>query len=347
MNKLKLIILLFLSAIVFNGCSKKEDNTQKGSETVIPVEVSVVKESNIQRVIELVGTLAAWKEANLGANTTGRIEKIFVEEGSLVRAGDLLFQMDDTQLAQAKIQYEIARDDFNRLKPLYEQGSVSRQQYDKIKAAFETSEYSYNLILANTQFKAPFSGTVTAKKMNDGEIFMLAPGGSSAPSIVTLMQLNPLKLKVSISEIYFKNIKSGQKANIEADAFPGSVYEGTVSKINPTINPATRTFDVEIKLNNNETKIRPGMYVKAKLFIGGQTVISIPRSAALRQPGSNSYFGFVIEKDIAKRVSLQIGEEFDDLVEIRSGLKVGDLIVTTGQTMLKDGSRVKITSNVE
>lgn len=343
-NKIVLIVFPIILILVW-GCSDDENKTVNNENKAIPVVVSSIKDTTITRSIDLVGTLAPWKEANLGAQTTARISKIFVEEGIAVQEGDLLFQMDDTQLAQAKIQYDMLKDDFNRMKPLYEQGSISKQEFDKVKAAYESSEYSYKLLLINTQFKAPFAGVITAKKMNEGEVFMLAPTGG-APSVVTLMQINPLKLEVSISEQYFKNVKLGLKTKLEVDAYPGSSFEGTVNKINPTINRDTRTFNVEIKIPNPKQALRPGMYVIAKLFTGAETITAVHRSSILRMPASNVFYTFVIENNIAKRVTVIRGDEYDEIVEITSGLKAGNIIATTGHSLLNDGSLVKITEGV-
>lgn len=346
MLKKILIITLPLISLLIYSCSNDEGKAGNNNvNNAVPVVVSTIKDTIITRSIDLVGTLAPWKEANLGAQTTARISKIFVEEGSVVQEGDLLFQMDDTQLAQAKIQFDITKDDFNRMKPLYEQGSISKQEFDKVKAAYESSEYSYKLLLTNTQFKAPFAGVITSKKMNEGEVFMLAPTGGAA-AIVNLMQINPLKLEVSISEQYFKNVKLGLKTKLEVDAYPGSDFEGTVSKINPTINKNTRTFDVEIKVPNANNVLRPGMYVRAKLFISKEKITAVPRSAILRMAASNVFYAFVIENNTAKRVTVTKGEEYDEIVEIKSGLTAGDVIVTTGHGILKDGSQVKITEGV-
>ncbi len=342
MFKKVLIITLPIVLVLFSGCSNDSDTAPNNNKNeTVPVEVSIIEDTVINRSINLVGTLAPWKEADLGAQTTARINKIFVEEGSFVKEGDLLFQMDDTQLAQAKIQYDVAKDNYNRMEPLYERGAISKQEFDNVKAAFESAEKSYNLLLTNTQFKAPFSGVITDKKMNEGEIFMLAPTGG-APSIVNLMQINPLKLEVSVSELHFKNVKIGQKATLTVDAFPGTNFEGSVNKINPTIDPATRTFNVEIKIPNPNNVLRPGMFVKAKLFIGEENIIVAPRSAVVRMPASNVYYAFIIENNTAKRVTIKKGEEFDEFIEIKSGLKSEDIIVVTGQTNLKDGSLVTI-----
>jgi membrane fusion protein (multidrug efflux system) len=347
MNKLTVISLILLSSAIFISCSKKTNNLNNNSTAAIPVEVSVVKKSTIQKELELVGTLSAWKEANLAAQTTARIQKIYVEEGSRVKEGDLLFEMDDTQLAQAKIQYQVAKDNYNRLKPLYETGSISQSQFDQVKAAYETAEKTYQLLLTNTQFRAPFSGVVTAKRLNDGEVFLLAPGGAGAPTIVSMMQINPLKLILNVSENNLKDVKLNQTVEIKSDIFPNEVYKGNISRINPAVNPASRTFEVEVRIPNPNEKLKPGMFVRARILIGKSEGIIVNRSAALKQLGSTAYYGFIVKDNVAKRVELTLGKEFDSKVEIINGLNEGDYLVTRGQGLLKDGSKVEIKAKAE
>jgi RND family efflux transporter MFP subunit len=340
----------FYSSIIiifFIGCNNKKNNNLNQITESIPVEVSVIKKSSIDREIELVGNLLAWREANLGAQTTARVQKIYVDAGSRVKEGDLLFEMDDTQLAQAKIQYQLTRDNYIRLKPLYETGSISQSQFDQVKASYETAEKTYQLLLANTQFRAPFSGIVTAKRLNEGEVFLLAPGGVGAPSIVSIMQINPLKLILNVSENNLKDVKLNQTVEIKSDIFPNEVYKGNISRINPAINQNSRTFEVEVRIPNPDEKLKPGMYVRAKIIIGKSEGIIVNRSSALKQLGSTAYYGYIVKDSIAKRVELTLGKEFDSLVEILSGLNEGDTLVTRGQGLLKDGSKVEIKAKVE
>lgn len=347
MNKAKSLLIIFLSALIVVSCGKKENNNQNKTDEAIPVEVTLVKKSMIDREIELVGNLMAWKEANLAAQTTARVQKIYVDAGSRVKEGDLLFEMDDTQLAQAKIQYQVAKDNYDRLKPLYETGSISQSQFDQVKAAYETAEKTYQLLLTNTQFRAPFSGVVTAKRLNDGEVFLLAPGGVGAPTIVSLMQINPLKLILNVSESNLKDVKLNQTVEIKSDIFPDETFRGTINRINPVVNPSSRTFEVEVKIPNPNEKLKPGMYVRAKILIGKTEGIIVNRSAALKQLGSTAYYGFIVKDNTAKRVELTLGKEFDSLVEITSGLNEGDYLVTRGQGLLKDGSKVEIKAKAE
>lgn len=347
MKVLKSFLLISLSLLTFISCGKKETNSRNNTEKVIPVEVILVKKSMIDREVELVGNLLAWKEANLAAQTTARVQKIYVDAGSRVKEGDLLFEMDDTQLAQARIQYQVAKDNYDRLKPLYESGSISQSQFDQVKAAFETAEKTYQLLLSNTQFRAPFSGVVTAKKLNEGEVFLLAPGGVGAPTIISLMQINPLKLILNVSEKNLKDVKPNQTVEIKSDIYPDEVFKGTISRINAAINPASRTIEVEVKIPNSNEKLKPGMYARAKILIGKTEGIIVNRSAALKQLGATAYYGFIVKDNIAKRVELTLGKEFDSLVEITSGLNEGDYLVTRGQGLLKDGSKVEIKAKAE
>jgi len=342
-NKILLAFSLFL-LVALAACSSKKEESK--TDRPIPVEVTKLVRSSIEREIELVGTLQPWKEANLGAQTTGRVEKIFVEEGSFVKEGDLLFQMDDTQLIQAKLQYQLAKDNYERMKPLYENGSISQSQFDQVKANYESAEKSYNLLLTNTQFRAPFSGVVTAKKLNDGEVFLLAPTGG-APTILTIMQLNPLKLMLGISESDFNSVKVGQTVIIKTDIYPEKEFKGVINRTNPAINPTTRTFQAEVKISNEENLLRPGMFVRASVQIGSKEGIIINRSAALKQLGSDAYYGFIVQNNKAKRVELKLGKEFNSVVEIVSGLSEGDYLVTKGQGLLKDGSAVEIKAKAE
>ena len=339
--KIKNIFLVAFTLFIIIGCSKK-DETSNLTDKVTPVEVKTVKRSVIDREIDLVGTLAPWKEANLGAQNTGRIQKIYVEEGNRVKQGDLLFEMDDTQLATAKIQLQVSKDNYLRLKPLFETGSISKSQFEQVKATYETSEKSYELLLTNTQFKAPFAGIITDKKLNEGEVFLLAPGGVGTPTIVSLMQINPLKLLVNVSEINFKDIKMNQQVRLTSDIYSGEIFIGNISRIDPTINASSRTFEVEIKIINNNEKLRPGMFVRATIALGKSEGLMIPRSSVLKLLGTTSYFGFIAEGDLAKRIELKLGKEINENIEIISGLNEGDLIVTTGQGLLKDGSKISI-----
>ncbi len=339
-----LILLLATSIFYFTSCNRNEANDKNAVDPVIPVETITVKDSTVNRVIQAVGSILAWKEANLGAQSAGRIEKIYHEEGDFVKEGELLFKMENSQMKQAEIQYQIAKDDYERMKPLFEIGAISKQQYDKVRAAFETAETNYNLVKSNTEFKAPFSGVVTTKKMNEGEVFLLAPTGG-APTIISLMQLNPLKIEISVTESYFPRVKLGQKVQIKVDVFPGKIYEGIVNRIDPVINPQSRTFLVEVKIPNPNNVLRPGMFARVDINVGKEVALLIPRSGLLRQIGTSEVYCFVNQNNKAVRKDLKLGNQFDSMIEITEGLVAGDQLIVNGQGRLKDGSLISVANS--
>lgn len=344
MKHSNLIIAILIISFILIGCGSKTQNTNNDPE-IISIETTPVKVMKIERTLDFSGTIMAWREANLGAQTPGRIEKIYVKEGDEVKEGDLLVQMDDAQLTQARIQYEISRQDYERMKPLFEQGSISQQQFDKVKAGYETAKSAYELILRNTQLRAPFSGIVTAKRMNEGEVFILAPSAQGAPSIINLMQIDFLKVLVNVPESDFPQVRLNQSAKIEVDIYPEKVFTGTVSRVDPAINPVTRTFTVEIKIPNSNKILRPGMFARVKIKTGEVEAIFVPRSALIKQLGSNIFYVYIAENNTAKRRDVNLGLELNEWVEIKSGLNPEDQLIIKGLGRLKNGSPVKIVSS--
>lgn len=339
-------ILSSVTFLVFSGCGEKNETSSDLDES-IPVETVDVKVRMIERTLKFAGNILAWRETNLGAQTSGRIEKIFVKEGDEVKAGDILVQMDDTQLTQARIHYQIAREDYQRMQPLFEQGSISPQQFDKVKAGYETAESAYELILRNTQLRAPFKGVITAKHMNEGEVFLMMPGKIGPPSIVTIMQIDRLKVMMNVTESDFPDLELGMPAEVTVDIYPGRTFPGKISRIDPVINDYSRTFAVEIKVDNPTKVLRPGMFARVKLVVAEEDVLVAPRSALIRQLGSSAYYCFIVEDGKASRREVKIGLFFDELVEVEEGLHDGDQIVIKGQYRLKDGTPVKLVSATE
>ncbi len=184
--------------------------------------------------------------------------------------------------------------------------------------------------------KAPFSGIVTGKYFEDGEMYSGTPTTTSGRSaVVTVMQVNPLKVNVGISEQYYPLIKKGMKAEITADVYSDEKFTGTVFRIAPTINPATRSFIAEVEVPNRNDLLKPGMFVRVSMDLGEVETFVVPASTVLLQEGTNIRYVFVDENSIAKRIEVILGKRFDDKLEIISdNLKEGDKLVSEGQSRL-------------
>ena len=196
----------------------------------------------------------------------------------------------------------------------------------------------------NTLIKAPFSGVITGKYFENGEMYSGAPTTATGRSaIVTVMQVNPLKVNVNISEQYYPLIKRGMKAEITADVYNNEVFNGTVFRISPTVNSATRAFTAEVELPNRNDLLKPGMFVRVSMDLGEVETFVVPASNVLVQEGTNIRYVFVEENGIAKRVEVMIGKRFDDQLEIISEtLREGNHLVIEGQSRLIDGDKIEV-----
>ena len=300
--------------------------------------------TKIARTIDYTATILPFEEVNVAPSSPGRIDRIYVEVGDRVSTGSNLFLMDRTQLYQLKLQLSSLEKDLNRLDTLLKAGSAKQQQYDQMKTQYDVTKTNVEFMEENTLLKSPFNGIVTGKYFEDGEMYSGAPTTATGKAaVVTVMQVNPLKVDVSISEQYYPLIKKGMKAFITADVYSGESFVGTVFRVSPTVNVATRSFVVEIELPNNEGKLKPGMFARVSMDLGEVETFVVPANTVLMQEGTNIRYIFVADNGIARRVETDLGKRFDSNLEIvTSSLKEGDLIVTEGQARLINNDRIEI-----
>ena len=345
--------LAIVFAFALASCNTKDK--QKGAvagvdnatdSQVYPVEVQHIQEETIPRTIDYTANLIAWKEVHYAPSSPGRIKKIIVEVGSRVSKGEVLVEMDRTQLQQAITQLDNARANYQRVDTLHQLNSISEQQYDQAKTQYELAKSSYKFQKENTTLLSPINGIVTGKYFENGELYSAAPNTSAGKAaIVSLMTINPLKAIVNVSQSYYPYLKKGMKADITIDILPGKVFEGSVYKIHPTINPATRTFQTEMLIENNDEVLRPGMFATIEIKMEEEKALVVPAIAILKQEGTNNRHIFVNNNGTARQVEVKTGERYDDKVEVISNeINVGDELIVEGQANLLNGSRINITN---
>lgn len=343
---IKNVILSALAIAILAGCSGKKD-TQKDTNAVeaIPVKVQKLTKEDIARTLDYTANLQADEQVFYAPASTGRIEKIYVEVGDRIKKGQLLVEMDRTQLQQAEVQLKNLEAEYNRAKMLNETQSISKQAYDAAITQYEVAKTNVDFLKENTKMLAPFNGVVTGKYFENGEMYTGAAfGGASKPAIIAIEKINPLKAYVNLSEQYFLSVKQGTKVELKSNLFPDRVFEGTVSIVYPTIDPASRTFTVEVKIPNNEEALRPGMYGTINFFIGNTETVVAPAIAVLKLQGANNRYVFLNKDGKAKRVDVTLGKRFEDKVELISDeIHEGDELIVVGQGRLVDGSPLNIT----
>lgn len=351
MKAIRLLPIIALLIAAATGCNQQNQagrlagtDEELTEDREIVVRTQALDLSNIARTIDYTATLEAFEEVHLAPASPGRVNNIYVEPGDRVRKGQKLFAMDETQLHQAEIQLGNLKTDLQRLSTLLETGDIPQQQYDQLKTQVEVTESNVEFLRENTIIYAPFTGTITGKYFENGEMYSGAPNTSAGKAaIVTLMQVNPVKAVVNISERYMPLVKEGMDATIGVDVFPDDQFKGTVSLVYPTVDPMTRSFQVEITVPNNNNKLKPGMFVRASMFLGEEEAFVVPANVVLQQEGTNNRYVFVNRNGIAKRYLVRIGKRYDEMLEIiTDDLTVGDMLVVDGQTKLIDGDKIKV-----
>jgi len=339
MKKLiKNISLLLVAGIMVScgGNDKKKNSTAEEPEKKILVKTTFAKKQIVDQTQEFTATVEAEAKNNIAPNNPVRINKIYVEVGDRVARGQKLVQMDATNLTQLELQIENSKKDFNRIDELYNVGGISKANWDASKMALDLQVASYNTLLENTQLVAPISGIITARNYDNGDMY-----GAGKPVLV-IEQITPVKLLIEVSEQYYTQVKKGLKTDVKLDVFGDEVIKGEISLIHPTLNSTTRTFTVEIKIANNDQRVRPGMFGRVTLNFGQKEGIVIPDVAIQKQIGTNERFAFVIKNGIAEQRAITIGRQNDKYVEILSGIEDGDEIAITSISRLENGKAVTI-----
>ncbi len=345
---IKTVIFIPVLGMFLAGCSSSgdagNDADHVDGQKAEAVRVVSVESSDIARSVSYTAHLQAFREVYLASGSPGRISNIRVAVGDRVSEGQLIVEMDQTQLNQARIQLQSLEVDYRRLDTLRRVGSISQQQYDQIKMQYDLAQSNVGFLQENTKLLAPFSGIVSGKYFENGEMYSGAPNtpvGKAA--IVSLVQTSRLKALVNVAERYYPYIAKGMDAHISSDMYPGESFAGTVAIIYPTIDPASRSFKIEISVPNPGERLRPGMFARAYLELDQVQSFVVPALAVLKLQGSNERYVFLEENGKAKRITVELGDRYDDMVELISDeIHEGDKLIIAGQSRLLDGMPVEV-----
>jgi membrane fusion protein (multidrug efflux system) len=348
MKTLRIAILAMTASTLFVSCDMKPPGTGE-AKTSVAEKVQPVKVMDLvygQTAIEqnVTSTVVAFEETYLSPALQGRIRKIYVEVNDHVNKGDLLVEMDRTQLEQTRLQYQTLKTDLARMDTLLRYGSITQQAYDQMKAQVETTELILQNLEENTLLRAPHSGLITGKYFNDGELFSPAPNTPAGKAaLISMIQMNPVTVMVNLSEKYIPLVKKGMSATVTCDVFPNEKFPGKVFRIHPTVSAATRTFTAEILVPNDSEKLRPGMFARVSLTLGQKEALIVPAIAVMQQAGTNERYIMLDNNGTAQKVTVQIITRHDDQLEIASPeIKGGEQLIYAGQSHLENGAPVKI-----
>ena len=337
MKTIKMIgLYALLSVALFISCAKKKEEVKE--DTKVLVNTTVAKLAPVEKTATYTANVKADVVNQITPAMPGRIEKIYVEIGDRVSKGQLLVQMESTNLQQQNTQLANLERDYGRLNELLKVGGIAQQQVDQIKTQIDVLKTAIKSLQDNTQLRSPINGVITARNFDNGDVFAQLP-------ILTVQQLNPLRAIINVSESYFTKVKTGMPVDIQLDVYGSEIFKGKVSLVYPTIDAMTHTFGVQIAINNSDLRVRPGMYGKVTLNFGTAESIVVPDVAVQKQSGSNDKFVFIVENGKAGYRKVELGQHLGDFFEILSGISAGDVVVTAGHSRLIEGTEVEIVKN--
>jgi membrane fusion protein (multidrug efflux system) len=330
------LIILLAGAVACSGPAEEQAN--QSADEVKKVETGFSEIKEVEQEMTLTGNVEPYEQNIISPSMQLRIQKIYVEVGDPVRKGQLLVQMDPSQLVQTEVQMNHLEKEYARLDTLQKTGSVSQQQLDQMRTELDVTRSAYENLKENTRLVSPISGIVTARNFENGDMYSMATGAG----ILTVMQIDPVQVDVHIPEAFFPLVENGMPVSMQLDVYPEAEFKGEVFLKHPTINPATRTFTVETRFSNNDLKVRPGMFGRVKIVFETLERVTVPDLAVQRQQGTNDRFVFVVENGKAIRKVVETGRRVDAFYEITKGLSADVEVVVAGHAGLLDQAPVEV-----
>lgn len=334
MISIKKISYTALSILLCTACTSKNENEKKVDTTPI-VRVELVKEESVPQNVEYTASVEAYKTNNITTSTMNRIKKILVDVGSRVSAGQTVVILDDVNIEQMKIRLQNKKVDLDRAQELFNIGGGTKQSVDQLRTEYEASLRSYRNMIENTTLLSPISGVVTARNYDNGDM-------TSQNPILTIEQIEPVKVILNVSEQDFTKIHNGLPVTVKLDVYGNEEFSGKVSLIHPTIDPRTRTFQVEINITNKDNRVRPGMFARVSATFGVQNHVVVPDRAIVKQSGSGNKYVYVYKDGKVQFNKVELGQRLGNRYELISGVDNNSQVVIEGQTSLADGVAVKI-----
>lgn len=337
-------LMLSLTAALASGCGVGEASVASENEieaaTPVPVETALPSRSDILATYEATTTIASDADAPVVARVGGEVVRLLVEEGDRVGEGQVLAELDGERLRlemlSAKANLDQVRGEYERYTDLAARGLVSEAMFEGLKFDLEALEATYELARLNFEYskiRAPISGVISSRDVKLGQ--------SIAASEVAfrITDTSELLAYLSIPQAELAKFSPGQFATLKVDAMPDVTYAATIVRISPTIDMRNGTFRATAFVDNSSGELAPGMFARFSIAYDRHSdALVIPRAALIEEDDQTSVY-VVADGSVARRV-IQVGIESEEVVEVIGGLGSDEEIVVTGQSSLRDGSKV-------
>jgi RND family efflux transporter MFP subunit len=339
------VFVYSLAGLLMTACSKENGgngNGENGDEAAIPVEAVTGEIGDVSAFYTGTTTLEAEGDAMVVAKVGGIIGEIFVEEGNTVKTGDVLARVDEEmykiQVAQAEAIKLRLKSEFELTQAMYERDAASLQQFQRAKYDYEAQKAAFDLAQLNldyTAIRAPISGVVSARDIKVGNMVL------ANTNVFRITHFNPLLAILHIPERELGKLRIGQKAALTVDALQSQEFIGQILRISPVVNSESGTIKVTIEVDDPTKRLKAGMFTRIKIIYDTHLrVLLVPKEAVMVEDLESAVY--VIRDSLAFRQVVETGYSNKTHIEIVTGIVVSDMVVTAGQTSLKDSALVEV-----
>lgn len=345
------MVFLLGIALFSPGCGNKGGADEKDVAVNVQVEAAPVESGEMRQVIESSGTLNAPvnQDVKVSPLVPGRILEIRATEGDAVQKDSIIAKLDtstlDGQLRQANATMVNAKANAERAQRLYERGIAARKEWEdaqKDLAVAQATLDTARIQISRATIRSPISGVITKRFASVGE----QVDGTPTQPIAEVANFDPIELVATLQASFLPNVKEGQKAEVKTDAYAGTVFEGEIISVLPSVDAATNMGTLRIRIPNVDHRLRGGMFATASIVAAiHENAVYVPASAL--STANNQPTIFVVRSDStvqARRV--QVGWRDGNKVEILANAKRGEIVVTTGSYGLSDNMHVTVKNNV-
>jgi len=337
------VLFIILVPVFFLNinCSEQQAAGGEFSMPPMPVEVANVSKQKVEEKFEAVGTIEAIEAITVVTEIDAAVVNLPFQEGNHIRKGELIAQLDDSQLSaevlRAEALYTQSLATYNRVKTIVDQKAGAPQDLDDALASLKVAEANLKLAKARldkTRITAPFDGIVGSRLVSAGAFLR------TGESITELANLNEIRISFSSPEKYLPQMKKGAEVIVSSPVYPDHEVRGRIIAIEPVIDFETRTARIVARVPNPDRKFRPGMSANVSVILTERPdALTIPNEAVFAN-GNQSYVFAVNQDSTVKRVPVTTGLQLSDVVEIKEGLQAGMQVIRAGHQKLFDGSKI-------
>ena len=344
MKKIKPIIrpvLVILTLVgLFLSCGGTDETQQGPQEHILAVKALLVQKTSQDIVKTFTGSLEGEKQTDIYAKLAESVEKIHVRENQQVPANQVLISLDrlgsSSRYNESRTLYLNSEKYYEKKEYLFKEGAISEVEFDAAKTEYEVNKANFEAVSKLVDIRTPIAGVVTAIDVSEGDFVNIGQ------KLATVASTGRLRVKFGVNSDEVKDFEIGLDVTITSTVFNYRA-SGEVVSVASSADPRTRTFQIEVMLDNVENRFKPGMFVRVSLVLDKlEDVLLIPRRAILILDDKPTVF--VINEDRVSQRLLNLGPEVNGRVVVTEGLVENDTLVTLGQDYLEDGSKVKITT---